>query len=340
MKTKQKLVKLIMITLMIYCANQPVFAAENTTLVHDYTAFDTDDYCMNIYNVTIGMKEILSYSSQAEVEQAIIQASKPTIYLRDANRSVTTETLPVEKLTYDFSKLVDEPSSTGYPVTVTAPRIKDPNKDGVIVFNVTVVDDAPHTATVSFADKSLEDQKLSLTFNTTVSLSDVMVTKENYTFAGWYLDAAFTQPFLIPNDSKYQTQRITQDIMLYPKWIEVVQPVVVPTPTPTPGPTPEATVLPEEPQIQDERKATPIAEPTATPEATPVPTIAPTAQPKSEQVTEGSTKSSSTSNVPTAAEYGILGICGAAAGTLGFGIFSDLQVLNWYDRKKQHKDRR
>lgn len=343
-----------MITLMVYCANQPIFAAESTSSVHDYGLYDTDDYCMNISNVTIGMKEILSYSSQAEVESAIIQASKPKIYLRDSWK--TAETLPVEKLTYDFSKLVDEPDSTGYQVTVTAPKI-NAAKDGVIVFNVTVVDDAPHTAMIHFTDHSLEDRELLLTFNTTVSLADFTVTKENYTFEGWYLDAALTKPFLIPNDSDYQTQRITQDITLFPKWIEVVAPVIVPTPAPTAVPTPTVAPAPT-------AAPTPAASPTAVPEPMPVSTVLPeapqlpaienpvstpaiaseprsiTPQVKTEQVTDGSTKSSSTSNVPTPAEYGILGICGVAVGILGFGIFSDLQVLNWYDHKKQHKEDR
>jgi len=355
-----------MITLMVYCANQPIFAAESTSSVHNYDLYDTDDYCMNISNVTIGMKEILSYSSQAEVENAIILASKPKIYLRNSRKQVTAEMLPVEKLTYDFSKLVDEPNRTGYQVTVTAPKI-NAAKDGVIVFNVTVGDDAPHTAIIHFADYSLEDRELLLTFNTTVSLADLTVTKENNTFEGWYLDAALTKPFLIPNDSDYQTQRITQDITLFPKWMEAVEPVIVPTPTPltTPIPTPTAVPTPT---------ATPVPTPTTVPtpaassstvsEAAPASTVLPetsqspgienpvstpaiTSQPrtntpqvKTEQVTDGSTKSSSTSSVPTTAEYGILGICGVAVSTLGFGIFSDLQVLNWYNHKKQHKENR
>lgn len=56
-------------------------------------------------------------------------------------------------------------------------------------------------------------------------------------------------------------------------------------------------------------------------------------QPADEEVVEQVPASTQT-GIPIA-EYGILGICGAAAGGLGFGIFSDLKVLNWYEKKKR-----
>ncbi|MDO4541128.1 MAG: InlB B-repeat-containing protein, partial [Syntrophomonadaceae bacterium] len=188
-----------------------------------------------------------------------------------------------------------------------------------------------------------------------LTLSDLPApAMDGYTFAGWYLDTALAQPFLLPAGNGYDQQFIDGSITLYPRFDFIPTPVVTPKPTATPRPTPKPTPAPTSTPTPTP-EPTPTLEPAATPEqtATPVvqaPTVtqSPAIEPQDMEATiqqanlklknparELNTREAEQNMPVMAFGIGLLLLMSAAVAALGVSICSDLQVLGWYNAKKQ-----
>lgn len=314
-----------------------VYAAQTGETIHSST-YDTSDYCLTVHNVTIGMKEIGTYADAQEIQNAIIQAADPIIIVRTG-----WTTLPLDKLTYDFSQFQAVPSETGYPVSVIAPAIKL-TKPSTITFTVKVVDDADHFALIHIT--GIPDIKVNLTQDPYITLAELpSMTKEGFDFIGWYTDEKLTQPFLLVKDGNTVKQKVSGDMTLYPKWQELLKPTPTPTPapSPTPVPTPEPTPIPTpvpEPVIEPAPviPAPPVPEELPpTPSMTPAPTLppSPSSTPSQQVAPEPSQEENAEDKnmaIPVYEYYILAGLLSAAAGLSGT-LFSDVNVLKWYEKK-------
>ena len=312
-----------------------VYAAQTGETIHSST-YDTSDYCLTVHNVTIGMKEIGTYADAQEIQNAIIQAADPIIIVRTG-----WTTLPLDKLTYDFSQFQAVPSETGYPVSVIAPAIKL-TKPSTITFTVKVVDDADHFALIHIT--GIPDIKVNLTQDPYIILAELpSMTKEGFDFIGWYTDEKLTQPFLLVKDGNTVKQKVSGDMTLYPKWQELPKPTPTPTPVPTPDPTPEPTPVPTpvpEPVIEPAPviPAPPVPEELPpTPSMTPAPTLppSPSSTPSQQVAPEPSQEENAEDKnmaIPVYEYYILAGLLSAAAGLSGT-LFSDVNVLKWYEKK-------
>jgi uncharacterized repeat protein (TIGR02543 family) len=212
----------IFVLVSLFALTNTSYAAEQLTLNHDNRVWDTSDYCLRVYNVSIGLSEIQSLNEdETAIEELIIKTAAPDIRVRNSADSWKDWTrLAVERLSFDFSRFSPVPNKNGYQVTVTAPAIWR-DTDSTIPFTVYVVDDLPKPiiATVSFSGTNISDMHIEITNGATLALSDIQTpVKEGYTFKGWYLDKDCTEPFLIPNKANYDKQTITGNLTLYPKW--------------------------------------------------------------------------------------------------------------------------
>lgn len=330
MKVIQRL--LLILTMTVFVIPLKIDAAETGDTIHDYDT-DTSDYCLTVHNVTIGMKEIETYASTQDMQNAIIQAASPVIIVRS-----TWEQLPQEKLSFDFSKFQAAPSDTGYPVTVSAPAI-ELQEPSTITFLVKVLDDADHFATIHLTGG--EDIKVNITQNPYVTLADLTsMSKEGYQFIGWYTDESLTKPFLLVNDINYEKQKVSGDMVLYPKWQELPKPTPTSTPTavPTPEPTQEPSVSPTEvPAPSSAAVPSPVPTAAPTPSLTPAPTT-PASTPNQEVISQPANDAAEekSEEIPVY-EYAVLGGLLAAAGSLSVTMFSDWNVLRWYKKKTRGK---
>ena len=342
MKTNKFIQRLLLIgSLAVIAVPWNVYAADTGETIHSGT-IDTSDYCLTVHNVTIGMKEIGTYADAQEIQNAIIKAADPIIIVRTG-----WQTLPLDQLTYDFSQFQTVPSETGYPVSVIAPAIKL-TKPSTITFTVKVLDDVDHFAAIHIT--GIPDIKVNLTQDPYITLAELpTMTKEGFDFLGWYTDEALTQPFLLVKDGNTVKQKVSGDITLYPMWQELPKPTPTPTPVPTPDPTPDPTPEPTpvptpvpEPVIEPEpvipappvpEELPPTPSPTPSPTLLPSPSSTPSQQitPEPSQEENGEDKSM----VIPVYEYCILaGLLSAAVGLSGT-LFSDVNVLKWYEKKNR-----
>lgn len=126
---------------------------------------DTSDYCMQAHDVSIGLAEIQSYETETELQTAILDAAKPVVLLRntdDGNASWIQ--LDREKFSVDFSAFAPQESTEGYPVTVTAPPIRE-ELASAVTFRVYVEDNLPQPvfASLHFAGTELPDMAVEIT---------------------------------------------------------------------------------------------------------------------------------------------------------------------------------
>lgn len=213
---------LILVLVSLFALTNTSYAAEQLTLNHDNRVWDTSDYCLRVYNVSIGLSEIQSLNKdKTAIEELIIKTADPDIRVRNSAYTWKDWTrLAIERLSFDFSRFSPVPNGNGYEVTVTAPAIQR-NTDSTIPFTVYVVDDLPKPiiATVSFFGTNISDMHIEITNSTSLALSDIETpVRDGYTFKGWYLDKDCTEPFLIPNKANYDKQIIAGNLTLYPKW--------------------------------------------------------------------------------------------------------------------------
>ena len=213
---------LILVLVSLFALTNTSYAAEQLTLNHDNRVWDTSDYCLRVYNVSIGLSEIQSLNKdKTAIEELIIKTADPDIRVRNSAYTWKDWTrLAIERLSFDFSRFSPVPNGNGYEVTVTAPAIQR-NTDSTIPFTVYVVDDLPKPiiATVSFFGTNISDMHIEITNSASLALSDIETpVKDGYTFKGWYLDKDCTEPFLIPNKANYDKQIIAGNLTLYPKW--------------------------------------------------------------------------------------------------------------------------
>lgn len=263
MKFKRFIIKMTLSLMTVFSFLMPVNAADTKDRIHS-NLYDTNDYCLSVSNVEIGMQEISTYATAEELQNAIIKAADPVILIRNYSKPFNSwEKLAVSSLSFDFSQFKSEPSAEGYQIIVSAPPIKL-TQASTIAFHVVVVDDAIHYSTIHFANQILPDIQYDPSKKSTFSLSDFQSpVKEGYVFKGWYSDEQLTKPFLLVNEDTAQT--LTGDITLYPKWEIAAVPSPVPTKAPVaPSPSPLPIV----------------------PSPSPVPTIAPTAEPTAEPIIE------------------------------------------------------
>jgi uncharacterized repeat protein (TIGR02543 family) len=315
-------------------------------LNHDNRVWDTSDYCLRVYNVSIGLSEIQSLNKdKTAIEELIIKTADPDIRVRNSAYTWKDWTrLAIERLSFDFSRFSPVPNENGYEVTVTAPAIQR-DTDSTIPFTVYVVDDLPKPiiATVSFFGTNISDMHIEITNSTSLALSDIETpVKDGYTFKGWYLDKDCTEPFLIQGSSEYAKQAITEDLTLYSKWqlaSAFLEPPQEQTKQEGIQERPKAMVISEEPGalaqkpnlvLSAENTQTPLHE-TKTQEKivqnNEQDTVAP------EPVTFENKTTKSKIGVPMY-EYLILVLFTATAVCFGHSIFLDLRVLKWYKRKK------
>ncbi|MDR0861978.1 MAG: InlB B-repeat-containing protein [Oscillospiraceae bacterium] len=112
---------------------------------------------------------------------------------------------------------------------------------------------------------------------------DVNPTRDNYTFGGWFREAAAITPWAFDADM------VTDDITLYAKWTAVV-PMPQPSATLAPSPSPEESPSPtpeESPELSPDVSPTPSETPTPTAEPTATPTVEPVPEPSATPTVPG-----------------------------------------------------
>lgn len=62
--------------------------------IHSYEDFDTEDYCLNIHNVSIGMQELKTIDTEEQLKVILMEAAAPRILIRDRDPSALILSLP------------------------------------------------------------------------------------------------------------------------------------------------------------------------------------------------------------------------------------------------------
>ncbi|MDD3338945.1 MAG: InlB B-repeat-containing protein [Lachnospiraceae bacterium] len=257
---------MILILLLLLSGN--VWAATSSGNTHH---MDTKDYCLMAKDVTIGLTEIQGSETSEEIHAHILEAANIMIRIWDPETNELHDPLGPEAYTVDFSGFILEASQTGYPVTITAEPITE-ELESAVTFLVTVVDDLPkqRNVRVRFSGTKIPNLVLDITTGDyNLHMNELAIPeKEDYTFLGWYLDEAGTQPYLLADSEEYASQKVGADIILYPAWkkteTSVIPPPIVTEPiTPTPTEPTPTEPTPAEPTLTEPTPTNPtITEPT------------------------------------------------------------------------------
>ena len=347
-------------------------AAQQMQKINHSGDTDTVDYCLSAYDVSIGLSELRSLDTEDAIKQILLKTAAPVILIRDNSISMSEwKQLPVEELTIDIGNLQREATEEGYEVYVTAPPITE-GVQSTIPFKVYVLDDLPEPQimTIHFAEENMEDITFTEGDIITLELEKYLPSgREGYQFTGWYLDEACTLPFLIPDQENYQTQQVAESITLYAGWKQndpVKEPVDKPQ-NPEPEDKPETEDKPEpehaaETEVRQEKPAAekPTAEQSAAAAEEPPAAVegAVPEEPQSEQYVTDDVQQDRPIRFATngiwnndklayhkKAEKGgarlmemiVLSMGSMGVAGMGGSIWSDWNVLLWYQKRKLEK---